>query len=157
MKRSKLVRKTPLHSKHWLVTRHDFGTKVYSAKPAALRKRGRRAAREAEQATAFRDVVLSRGRCERCEWSPLDDVRGSSMQAIIDAARAMGARVLELSGSHGRLEAHHITPRSRASAAWKHDPVRNGACLCARCHQAVHDHTALDWRKWLRTSTEHSS
>lgn len=59
-------------------------------------------------------------------------------------ARAHGAceRCMRRKGVH----AHHLLPRSRGG---KHT-LENGAALCARCHGAIHDHTAEDWRKWVR-------
>lgn len=52
----------------------------------------------------------------------------------------------ERCGERGELHAHHILPRSRGG---KHTP-ENGAFLCWRCHAAVHDHTAEDWKAWVR-------
>ncbi len=44
---------------------------------------------------------------------------------------------------HGQLDKHHLIPRSRGG----HDgPV---AHLCLLCHRKVHDHTAMDWEKWI--------
>ena len=76
--------------------------------------------------SVFREAVLKRAsyRCERCGCRP---------------------------GNRKMLEAHHMLPRSRgAGIAWLHDPERNGACLCRRCHNLVHDHNAEDWRTWTR-------
>ena len=45
-----------------------------------------------------------------------------------------------------KLYAHHLLPRSRGGP----DDPDNGAALCRRCHSAVHDHTATDWKDWIR-------
>lgn len=86
-----------------------------------LRKRGARAEREAEALDRFRDAVLARAG-DQCERC---------------AAREPWVRI----------HAHHKLPRARGGT---HDPA-NGAALCATCHAAVHDMSALDWRRWTVT------
>ena len=83
-----------------------------------MRPLGARARREAQELADFRRAVLDRsgGRCDRCQQ------------------RA------------GRLEAHHIHPRSRGGG---HE-LENGAALCWPCHIRIHDHSADDWEDWIR-------
>lgn len=52
----------------------------------------------------------------------------------------------ERCNGRGVLDPHHLLPRSRGGT----DALENLALLCRRCHRAVHDHTAEDWRKWVR-------
>lgn len=72
----------------------------------------------------------------------------NAAQAFRRAVLARGA--CERCGSRSALHAHHITPRSRAPAAWKHNPERNGACLCSECHEAVHFRCPPDRNRWIR-------
>lgn len=80
---------------------------------------------------------------------------GARMRKRHRATRVFRAIVLQRAGGscerctvkHGRrLHAHHRIPRSRGGS----DHPDNGAALCRRCHRAVHDHTAGDWREWIR-------
>ena len=49
----------------------------------------------------------------------------------------------QMSGSTTR---HHVIPRSLGGT----DTRQNIAHLCCDCHRGVHDHTATDWRRWLK-------
>jgi len=107
-------------------------------KRTPLKRIGNRRLREAEEAKAFADAVLTRdgvgegedrrNRCVRCG--------------------AMGPQY--------PIVAHHRSPRGR-NGTDRHDPD-NGVSLCSTwgtrlgCHQVVHDHIADDWRDWIEQS-----
>lgn len=141
MKRTELKRRTPLKAKpsgRLGRSRIAAGTKRLS-RSKRLRQSGGRAAREAKALSMFRRVVLAKGFCERCH--SISDGHGGRLSIApytpCEGCKARG------------LEAHHRVPRSRAPAAIKHDPEKNGVCLCKPCHAAVTDHTATDWKDWI--------
>lgn len=89
---------------------------------APLRRRKPRKRPPRRKRRAYRSAVLLRagGRCERCS------IHGSETPL-------------------GFLDVHHRLPRSRGGS----DCVENLVALCRPCHEAIHHHTADDWRDWI--------
>jgi 5-methylcytosine-specific restriction endonuclease McrA len=49
-------------------------------------------------------------------------------------------------GHEDRMDLHHVKPRSRGGT----NEPSNLKWLCRGCHGAIHDHTATDWREWIK-------
>lgn len=102
-----------------------------------------------------RRTPLARGVC-RLARSGLRSVsqkrqaqRGELERFRSEVLKAAGHRC-ERCGSSSDLHAHHLVSRARGrNQPWLHDAARNGACLCAVCHSAVHEARADDWRDWV--------
>jgi 5-methylcytosine-specific restriction endonuclease McrA len=70
------------------------------------------------------------------------------LQAFRAAVLAAAGHRCERCGAGGRLDAHHLLPRSRGGA----HHASNGAALCSGtngCHALVHRHEAADWQRWV--------
>lgn len=88
-----------------------------------MKRRGKRAAREAEALAAFRAAIYLR--CGVKEGDPF-------REGICQRCRQVRA-----------INAHHGRTNPRV-----HKPEL-GFGLCWRCHAAIHDHTAGDWEDWF--------
>ena len=128
MKRSPLRRKKGLKKSSGLKTRKPLksGASLASGSSTLRRKKlrqvSKRKARERSAEERFRAAVLERAH-ESCERCT----------------------------SEYQVEAHHVVPRGRARRHPLLHDDRNGAALCAKCHQAVHGAGDLEDReKWLK-------
>lgn len=69
-----------------------------------------------------------------------------ALQAFREAVRARDVVCQRCGTDREPLDPHHMRKRWKGGKA-KHDPSV-GVLLCRWCHNAVHDHTAPDWKDW---------
>lgn len=121
-------------------------------KRTPLKRWGARKKREGPEEAAFWRAVL-----KRCRVLQVVVMDGTRVRRVW-VHRCERCRMTERVDAHGRyvgwrVRAHHIVMRSRAPGwADLHNPEKNGAGLCEPCHDAVHAHTATDFKRWLRPS-----
>lgn len=79
--------------------------------------------------------------------------RGQSDRDALEAIRPLvlardGHRCRRCLASRGvKLDLHHLLSRAQGGG----HTLSNVLCLCRRCHDAVTDRRAPDWREWVET------